>query len=399
MSNISHVAAYGCIVYFCAVSPAALGEAPDKSAEALEKVEPSMALLFLLEGAKSNTDYFKSGKGKAVWEVSSKNSGLQKKSIVSFVFSGVKLRWDRKFVSGSERPEQRDAYNGVVRYRYLKQHLDGTPGFESNAYILAPADSSKQVDIQGAYVDMKAMSTCVMRTADALLAALRSDPSAPFNVTVDSVRRTQNNTVEARITVKILDDPPKLVLTFAPRMGWSIVEEEWQNSGTRSSILRRSFKKHGDAWFIDSIEYEGFITGRIVKVVVEDFEPNVDVNDGTFEVSGLGVPENTRVWDQVAGVNYKYKPDILLESLVGGLDRHSQDDAGSDTEANENIDEPEEQSTGGSRNGGPKGGAPHAPRDLGTISGGGQSVGDQSTAGYPNADEPQPNRFRSCIVA
>jgi len=42
------------------------------------------------------------------------------------------------------------------------------------------------------------------------------------------------------------------------------------------------------------------------------FEPNAPIKDDTFEITGLGLPQNSRVWDFVSGVSYKYRLEDSL---------------------------------------------------------------------------------------
>ena len=176
---------------------------------------------------------------------------------------------------------------------------------------------------------MKALMRPMAGLHHMLVGALRGDPTVPLTATVNEVARGENNTVRAHITVapkerKIGDVEAKdmdMILSFAPEMGYAIVEEIGEYGGKRVSTVRRVVKKYGDAWFLEKYDMRSGEdqTENMLRVKVEviDFEPNVEIDDETFEISGLGIPtDNTRVWDRETGANYKYVPVDKPETEV-----------------------------------------------------------------------------------
>jgi hypothetical protein len=72
--------------------------------------------------------------------------------------------------------------------------------------------------------------------------------------------------------------------------------------------------KYGSVWYVKSAKIESVYWAKDlnapakggVEVVIQNFEPNVNIDSNEFSIEGLGVPEGTTVVDKIAERQYKY---------------------------------------------------------------------------------------------
>jgi hypothetical protein len=78
-------------------------------------------------------------------------------------------------------------------------------------------------------------------------------------------------------------------------------------------------------------------TGSI-QVVIDQFQPNVEVDEAFFTLEGMGVADGILVYDTVAGLTYRYNDAVVTEDSLETLYEASQagDDSGS---LRENVEE------------------------------------------------------------